>query len=53
MTPFFLGDVVFSKKRIQDQVGEHVEREREMLVEHLGVVAHHFLGRERIQSAAD
>ena len=48
-----LGDVFFGEERAQDQIGEHVERQRQVLVEHLGTEANHFLGGEGVQVAAD
>ena len=38
---------------LQDDVGEDVERERQVLVEHLDVVAGVFLGGEGVELAAD
>ena len=49
---FFLGDVRVVKSRAQHQVGEHVERDRQVLVEHLRVEAGHFLGREGVEHPA-
>ena len=42
-----------AERRVHDDVGEDVEGERQMLVEHLDVVAGVFLRRERVQLAAD
>ena len=41
----FLVDVLFAEQRIQDQVGQDVEGQRQMLVQDFGVVADQFLGR--------
>ena len=49
----FLRDVFRVKARVQDQVGKHVNGDGEMLVEHLGVEAGHFLARKRVQHSAD
>ena len=46
-------DVFFGEERIADQIGEDVDRERQMLVENLEVIAGVFLRRERIDLAAD
>ena len=46
-------DLVGRERRAQDDVGEEVDRERQVLVEHLDVVARVFLGRERVELAAD
>ena len=49
---FFL-DVVVSQQRIADQVGEDLHGEREVLVQHLQVVAGVFLGGEGVDLATD
>ncbi len=41
------------ERRPHDDVGQHVHRERHVLVEHLQVVAGVLLGRERVHLAAD
>ena len=50
---FFLLDVLRLEQGIADQIGHHVEGFRQMLVQHLDVVADQFLGGERVQAAAD
>ena len=49
----FLLDVLFAEQRVQHQVRQDVEGQREVLVQHLGVEAHQFLGGEGVQVAAD
>ncbi len=49
----FALDIVDAERRIADDVGEDVDREREMLVEDLDVVARVFLGGERVELSAD
>ena len=49
----FLFDVLVAKHRMEHQVREHVDGERQVLVENFGVEAHQFLGGEGIQVAAD
>jgi hypothetical protein len=49
----FALDVFFREQRVADQVREDLDRERQVLVEHLGVVAGVFLRRERVDLAAD
>ena len=49
----FLLDVLFAEQRMEHQVGQNVEGQREVLVEHLGVEADQFLGGEGVQVAAD
>ena len=46
-------DVVRAECRIPDDVGEDVDGQRQMLVEHLDVVAGVFLRGERVELAAD
>ena len=46
-------DVVGAERRVHHDVGEHVDGERQVLVEHLDVVARVFLGGERVHLAAD
>ena len=46
-------DVVFREQRIADQVGQDVDRQRQVLVEHLQVIAGVFLGGEGVDLAAD
>ena len=46
-------DVVGTEGGIANDVGEDVERQRQMLVEHLDVVAGVFLRGERVELAAD
>ena len=46
-------DVVCAERRTHDDVGEDVDGERQMLVEHLDVVARVFLRGERVHLAAD
>ena len=46
-------DIFLAERRVQHQVGQHVERLRKVLVQDLGVKTHQFLGREGIQVAAD
>ena len=46
-------DVFGAERRIADDVGEDVDGERQMLVEHLDVVARVFLRGERVELAAD
>ena len=46
-------DVLVREERIADQVGEDVDRERQVLVEDLEVVAGVFLGREGVDLPAD
>ena len=46
-------DVVGAERRVADDVGEDVDGQRQVLVEHLDVVARVFLGRERVELAAD
>ena len=46
-------DVVGAERRVADDVGEDVDRQRQMLVEHLDVVAGVFLRGERVELAAD
>ena len=46
-------DVFFGEQRIADQIGEDVDGERQMLVEHLEVIAGVFLRRERVDLPAD
>ena len=42
-----------AERRVQDDVGEDVEGQRQVLVEHLDVVAGVFLGGERVELPAD
>ena len=49
----FLGDIFFPKQRMQDEIGQHVEGEREMLVENFRVVADQLLGGEGVEISAD
>jgi hypothetical protein len=37
---------------MQDQVGEHIEGDRQVLIEHFGVKAGHLLGREGVEHSA-
>ena len=46
-------DVDVVERRTEHDVGEDVDRKRQMLVEHLHVVAGVFLGGERVELAAD
>ena len=46
-------DVVRGQRRVEDDVGEDVEGERQVLIEHLDVVARVFLGRECVELPAD
>ena len=46
-------DVVGAERRVADDVGEDVDGERQMLVEHLDVVARVFLRGERVELPAD
>ena len=46
-------DVLGAERRVADDVGEDVDRERQVLVEHLDVVARVFLRGERVELAAD
>ena len=46
-------DVVRAERRVHDDVGEDVDGERQMLVEHLDVVARVLLRRERVHLTAD
>ena len=46
-------EVLDAERRVADDVGEDVDGERQMLVEHLDVVARVFLGGERVELAAD
>ncbi len=48
----FLGDVRFIEPWTQHQVGEHVEGDRQVLVEHFRVEAGHFLRRESVEHPA-
>jgi hypothetical protein len=48
----FLGDVRFIEPWTQHQVGEHVEGDRQVLVEHFRVEASHLLCREGIEHPA-
>ena len=41
------------ERRAQHDVGQQIDGERQMLVEHLDVVAGVFLRRERVELAAD
>ena len=52
-TCFSLAISVVVKSRAQDEIGKHIHRDGKMLVEHFGVEAGHFLGRERVEHAAD
>ena len=47
------GDVFLGKERAQDQVGENVERQRQVLIKHLRTEADHLLGGKGVQVAAD
>ena len=49
----FAVDVDLVERRTQDDVGKDVDGERQVLIEHLDVVARVFLGRERVELAAD
>ena len=46
-------DVVLGEQRIADQIGEDVDGERQVLVEHLEVIAGVFLRREGVDLPAD
>ena len=46
-------DVVLREQRIADQIGEDVDGQRQVLVQHLQVIAGVFLRRERVDLAAD
>ena len=46
-------DVVGRERRVADDVGQDVDGERQVLVEHLDVVARVFLRGERVELAAD
>jgi hypothetical protein len=48
----FLVDVLVAEERMEHQVGDHIEGQRQVLVEHLGVEADQFLGGEGVQVAA-
>ena len=52
-TTFFSRSMSSAANAGADDVGEHVDRQRQVLVEHLDVVAGVFLGGERIHLAAD
>ena len=53
MTPFSFSMSSSRKSGLQDQIGQHVEGQRQVLVENLGVVTHHLLGGEGVEAAAD
>ncbi len=46
-------DVLGVERRIPDDIGEDVERQRQVLVEHLDVIAGVFLGGKRVELPAD
>ena len=46
-------EILDAERRVADDVRQDVDGERQMLVEHLDVVARVFLGRERVELAAD
>ena len=46
-------DILGIEGRVEDDVGEHVERQRQMLVEHLDVVAGVLFGGEGVELAAN
>ena len=46
-------DIVGAERRVEDDVGQDVDGERQMLVEDLDVVAGVFLRGERVELAAD
>ena len=46
-------DLVGGERRAQHDVGQQIDGERQVLVEHLDVVARVFLRRERVELAAD
>ena len=50
---FLFLDVVLGHQRIADQVGENFDRERQVLIEHLEVIAGVFLGGKGIDLPAD
>lgn len=49
--PLF-GDILGGKQWPQHHVGEHVKRQRQMFVQHLGVKAYLFFGGKRVQQSA-
>ena len=49
----FPADVLGAERRVHDDVGEHLDGQRQMLIEHFEVVARVFLGREGIHLSAD
>ena len=53
MTPCSRSISPGAKRRTLHHVAEQIDRERQVLVEHLDVVARVFLGRERVELAAD
>ena len=53
MTFFSLLDILGGEGRAQHDVGQQVDRERQVLVEHLDVVAGVFLRGEGVELAAD
>ena len=50
---FFLGNIRVDESRSQNQVREHIERNRQVLIEHLGIEASHFLGRKGVEHSAN
>ena len=50
---FFLVDILVAEHAVQHQVGQNIHGERQVLVQHLRVEAHQFLGGEGVQIAAD
>ena len=49
----FTTDVDLAERRVHDDVGQHLDRQRQMLVEHLEVVAGVLLGREGVHLPPD
>ena len=51
--PFFARNVFFAESRVQHQIGEHVERPRQMLIENLSGKSNVLFCRESVELAAD
>ena len=51
--PLFFLDVISGKRGIAQQIGQHVDCPRQVLVEHLHVITGAFLGGERVELPAE
>ena len=49
---FFPVDLVFGETRVQNHIRQNIEGFGQMLIEHAGVKAHHFLGGKGVEHAA-